>query len=352
MNSVETTPQWAERLGRSLGLVAEAARAVGLLPRAAVARARASLVAPPATSAFERGGLSGLNHDGTPVQAVFGLRRGAPPRLRLVVDPCSHLSDPVARDERVRASLYRACDPLIGNHDVRLESQRLHEALGPCSDVCASSFTHGPAWLATALNTEAAWATYVDTSVYDIEEGWRRVQRWLEGRLSCVVAARRFCAFGRKGYWVSSAAVAGANAQTLRLKVYLIMRDEHVADQALATVAPPLRNERLHRLLTAAIEGHRMVRDSVHMSAGFQPNGTLGSAKVDLGVASLGWSGAHTWDRICTVANLGGWTLPPIRDALLSGAMRLSFIGLGASASGKLKCSLYFKPGPDTRPWT
>ncbi len=285
------------------------------------------------------GGISGINHDQSPCQLCLSLASDSS-KVRLIVDPASHLSEP---DKRYQSSL--ATLQQIGMDKGLLHlNQRMLDWFGPGKQIRAESFTHGVMWLATDFNY-TSWATYIDSSVHKPDKAWYLVKQWLQNSLPISKHTDKLIQDVEPHGWLSSVSIEGISEIHARLKIYFRLYSNR-PQGALDGVLPLLNNSEFIKGLELLMGDNSLSQENLLISVGFsKQTGKVSDTKLDIGVTDFGLTGLESWVLLKQLCFMYGFSLPDIENDLTTQWIRLSFIGLGVTEDGRIKCNLYLKPG-------
>ncbi|MDT8853587.1 hypothetical protein RNZ50_00780 [Paracoccaceae bacterium Fryx2] len=287
-------------------------------------------------------GVSGLNHDGSPLQLCLGLRADRA-GWRVILDPALGPGPAQLRHDRARRALARDL-AAQGAAGAWPEFDRLLADCGPDAALPAADFAHGAFWVGAEIGGPGR-AIYVDAAARPAAEGWARAATAFracaaaEGEIGPTLAALADVA-------VPSSVGIEVRGGQRRLKLHCRLRAAP-PQGALAAALPMLADSRLLSAVAALMQGGPGL--SLHgfvIEAAFDAEtGLLGDAKLDLAMPEL-WPPAVALHRSRAAAAALGVNWPDTSVARLSGFARLSYVGIGRGADGQTRLNLYFKPAP------
>jgi hypothetical protein len=281
--------------------------------------------------------VSGLNHDGTPLQLCVTLSRaGAASRV---------LADPAAGEPDLERRFLRACGALDaalklgGSDQLRELCVRLLTSMVPDA-AAVRACPDGALWLAAGLSKPGV-AVYVDARV----AGRDGVRAWLARELGETEGTALLCAALDDDALVQSLGVEG-RGDAARVKVYWRLSRSRRLD----AIGPgALADARFADFVTAALRPRgRMRLSGIVCSAGVAAHdGSVSDVKLDLcGCPSCLDLDAAQWQGV--VEEVAARNDLPVPAALpeLFARSEVAFVGFGLDAAGDPRLNVYAKePG-------
>ena len=298
-----------------------------------------TLLAIPPDGQGQRGGRSGLNSDGSPLQLCLTATTNHC-YSRLLGDPAFVLADPKARFETSRLALTKLWD-LTDSRALAPWGDRTLNCYLPKDLAEFARFTSGVLWLGAGINTPGC-AMYVDARGKEgIQAAWDWAERWLTAILPNVTEAKLAIAALRDCAYLQSIGIEGSNLENVRAKLYWRFlrptRLDHLGIEL-------FQNQDLATFLTFVI------RDKILQLTGIVPSLGLAIATgemVDVKVDVCGHCLAYRPDQWIALVNQCtqqyGLANLAITEVLEQNRSAVSYLGMGCDIQGNLRLNLYLK---------
>ncbi len=332
----------AERIASANGLAALAEGALDLSP-GEIMRPLSSALGASRTEDGQAGALSGLNHDGVPLQVCLSLRQDAC-AVRVIIDPAISELEPKQRYIQAKAAA-QSSFRRAGQEDQEQALDMLLAELGPDKDHPVTAFQHGVLWVAEEIGG-AGRAIYTDASVRPGDEGWRRVKRAFlalsktpadqSGDVRRTIEALASIA-------VPASAGFEARKGQRRLKLHSRFTTEPPFG-ALTKVAPMLAEPNILGAVHAMMGDTELsLHDLVFEAAFHADDGQLLDAKLDIAAPAVS-SPQEAFLHTREAAKRLSVHWPTAAIARLSTGAKLSYVGIGRDLKGAARLNLYLKP--------
>jgi len=298
-----------------------------------------TLLAIPPDGQGQRGGRSGLNSDGSPLQLCLTATANHC-YSRLLGDPSFVLADPKARFEASRLALTEIWD-LTASRSLAALCDRTLNCYLPKDVAEFARFSSGVLWLGAGINTPGC-AMYVDARGKEgIQAAWDWAERWLTAILPDATEAKRAIAALRDCAYLQSIGIEGSNLENVRAKLYWRFSRPTRLDRLGIEL---FQNQDLATFLTLVIGDNILQLTGIVPSLGLViATGKMVDVKVDV----CGHCLAYRPDQWISVVNhctqQYGLVTFAIAEALAQNRSAVSYLGMGCDTQGKLRLNLYLK---------
>jgi len=298
-----------------------------------------TLLAIPPDGQGVRGGRSGLNSDGSPLQLCL---TATPKHLhsRLLSDPAFVLADPKERFEASQLALAEVLELTASQQLAALCDRTLRWYLP--EDVAGfDQFTSGVLWLGAGIDTPGC-AVYVDARRNgNFQEAWDWAQQWLADILPNSSAASSAIAALRNYAYLQSIGIEGSNLNNARAKLYWRFLRPTRLDQMGLEI---FQNPAFASFLTFVIRDSTLQLSGIVPSLGFAiATGETHDAKIDVCGHCLAYSTSKWIELVDCCTQMYGLTNLPVSEALEQNRSSVSYLGMGCDRSGALRLNLYLK---------
>jgi len=286
-----------------------------------------------------RGGVSGLNYDGSPLQLCLS---SSPERVscRLLVDPACDQSDPLARYQNSLVAVSRALSANESTTSLSAVFERTL-ALNLPNQGEPFSYPDGVLWVAVGLDSPGC-ALYVDARRGGAEIAHSRLVNWLKetcGSTEDVLTLAS--ALGGKAR-LMCLGIEGVSSRLSRAKVYWRLdKPRLLSDVGLDRFRNPL----FIRFLALCL-GNRTIRlDGIVLNAGVAvATGQLSDVKLDVCgcLHCLNYAPEEAVRVSDAISDQFGLCRLPVQEALSYG--EVAFFGLGIDGAGRARFNVYLKP--------
>ncbi len=300
------------------------------------------LLAMPAPGVGKRGGQSGLNHDGSPLQVcISSTHRGV--YSRLLGDPAFVLSDPYDRYQASRA----AFDHLLPLTQAMELQELCHRTLAfyvPEHRSEFDRFDSGVLWLGAGIQTPGC-ALYIDARQLHVQPdessdaAWTQAQTWLNAILPNASDANAAIAALRPHGELLSIGIEGSMLSNARAKLYWRFKRPVRLDQIELEI---LQDSAFASFLIHAIADRTLQLAGIVPSIGFSiATGDLFDAKLDICGHCLAYS-PSTWVELINACTQE-YDLAPLSITAALRQSQVSYIGLGLDRDRTARLNLYLK---------
>ena len=307
-------------------------------PKTVEALSQTLLAIPPDGQGI-RGGRSGLNDDGSPLQVCLTATQEYL-HSRFLGDPAFVLADPKERFEASRRTLAKVLE-LTASQQIASLCDRTLSCYLPEDLAGFSRFTSGVLWLGAGIDTPGC-ALYVDARRNgDFQEAWDWAQQWLASILPNSSEASSAIAVLRNYAYLQSIGIEGSSLNNARAKLYWrFLRPTRLDQIGLEIFCDPA----FASFLTF------IIRDSVLQLTGIVPSlgfaiatGKSLDAKIDVCAHCLAYSNSKWIELVNRCTQMYGLTQMPVSEALEHNRSSVSFLGLGCNRNGAVRLNLYLK---------
>jgi hypothetical protein len=336
-NEIDLEVDLSLRLQSVLQVAAEQSR-VSLATVESLSRA---LLAMPIAGIGQRGGRSGLNHDGSPLQVCFtATRQGI--HSRLLGDPAFVLGDPYVRFLASRSALQHLLE-LTDSLAIQDLCDRTLAVYVPTQISDFSRFDSGVLWLGAGIQSPGC-ALYVDArQSEDTDAAWDLAQVWLSQLLPSDIQAQAAIAVLRPVGQLLSIGIEGSKLSNARAKLYWRFQRPVQLDQLDIDL---LHDPLMTSFLIEVIRDRTLHLSGIVPSIGFRvATGELFDAKIDICGHCLAYDPA-TWMAViqaCTEQ----YELAPLPLVSALRQSRISYLGLGLDHQHHVRLNLYLKTAHD-----
>lgn len=286
-----------------------------------------------------RGGRSGLNDDGSPLQFCLTATQEYL-HSRFLSDPAFVLVDPKERFTTSQQALGKVLE-LKASQQLESLMNRTLSCYLPQDLADFSQFTSGVMWLGAGIDTPGC-ALYIDARRNgDHQSAWDWAQQWLTAILPNSRAANAAISALRNHAYLQSIGIEGSSLTNARAKLYWRFLRPIRLDQIDLEI---LQNSAFASFLTF------IIRDSVLQLTGIVPSlgfaistGESYDAKIDVCGHCLDYSNYKWMELINCCTQMYGLKQMPVGEALEHNRSKVSFLGLGCNRNGKLRLNLYLK---------
>jgi len=298
-----------------------------------------TLLAIPPDGQGSRGGKSGLNSDGSPLQLCLT----ATPKYshsRLLSDPGFVLADPKERFVASRQALADILELTASQQLASLCDRTLRWYL-PEDAAGFAQFTSGVLWLGAGLDTPGC-AMYVDARRNgNFQEAWDWAQQWLANILPNSSASGSAIAALRNYAYLQSIGIEGSNLNNARAKLYWRFLRPTRLDQMGLEI---FKNPAFASFLTFVIRDSILQLSGIVPSLGFEiSTGETHDAKIDVCGHCLAYSSSKWIELVNCCTQMYGLTNLPVSEALEENRSSVSYLGMGCDLSCALRVNLYLK---------
>jgi hypothetical protein len=301
-----------------------------------------ALLALPESGIGKRGGRSGLNHDGSPLQVCLSsTSQGV--YTRLLADPAFVLADPYERYVDSRAAFERV-----------LRLTRATELLDLCDRTLScyvpnqrsefDRFDSGVLWLGAGLQMPGC-ALYVDARQRQVQSddpydaAWTQAQVWLNAILPDATEANAAIAALRSHGELLSIGIEGSKLSNARAKLYWRFKRPTRLDQIEIEI---LNHPAFVEFLIHVIADRTLLLSGIVPSIGFSvTTGNLLDAKLDICGHCLAYHPTAWAELIQACTQCYG--LAPLSVASALSQSQVSYIGLGLDHNQQARLNLYLK---------
>ncbi len=286
-----------------------------------------------------RGGRSGLNDDGSPLQFCLTATQDYL-HCRFLSDPAFVLANPKERFEVSRQALAKILE-LTASEQLEYLCDRTLNCYLPEDIAGFSRFTSGVFWLGAGIDTPGC-ALYVDARRNgDLQEAWDWAQQWLTSVLPNSSEANSAIAVLRKYAYLQSIGIEGSSLNNARAKLYWrFLRPTRLDQMGLEIFCDPAFTSFLTFI----------IRDSVLQLTGIVPSlgfaittGKSLDAKIDVCGHCLAYSNSKWIELVNSCTQMYGLTEIPVSKALEHNRSSVSFLGLGCNRNSEVRLNLYLK---------
>jgi hypothetical protein len=294
---------------------------------------------PQPPDSLPRGGRSGLNYDGSPLQFCMSASRNGV-SYRLLGDPAWELAEPL---DRYHASCV-ALEEVIALTSSRPLAPLLHSTLAlnlPESEADIRQYPDGVMWLAGSLNGPGC-AMYVDARRGGAEIALERLMNWLHAISADTEHTRELHGALQRNADLMCLGIEGVSMERARAKVYWRMRQPAGLDELQLS---PFCDPGFVTFLNLCL-GQRSIRlTGIVLNAGIHiPTGQWADVKLDVcGCRNcLDFSAQEALEVANSLTSAFDLAPLPVATALEYG--EIAFWGFGLDAQGQQRINIYFKP--------
>ncbi|RAM51615.1 MAG: hypothetical protein C6Y22_11215 [Hapalosiphonaceae cyanobacterium JJU2] len=307
-------------------------------PKAVEALSQTLLAIPPDGQGV-RGGKSGLNSDGSPLQVCL-TATSKHLYSRLLSDPGFVLADPKERFEASRQALAEVLQ-LTASQQLAILCDRTLRWYLPKDVVGFSRFTSGVLWLGAGIDTPGC-AMYIDARRNgNFQEAWDWAQQWLADILPNSREASSAIAALRNYAYLQSIGIEGSNLNNARAKLYWRFLRPTRLDQMGLEI---FQNPALASFLTFVIKDSTLQLSGIVPSLGFAiTTGESHDAKIDVCGHCLPYSTSKWVELVNCCTQMYDLTNIPVREALAQNCSSVSYLGMGCDRNDALRLNLYLK---------
>ncbi|MEB3311174.1 MAG: hypothetical protein VKJ02_13170 [Snowella sp.] len=322
-------------------LLAVTTQVSGVSPESVAALSQTLLAIPPDDQG-QRGGRSGLNSDGSPLQLCLTATENHC-YSRLLGDPGFVLADPKARFD----ASYLALTEILTLTDSPALASLCDRTLNryiPKDVAEFARFTSGVLWLGAGLDTPGC-AMYVDARRTEgIQMAWDWAERWLTAILPDATEARTAIAALRDCAYLQSIGIEGSNLENVRAKLYWRFLRPTRLDRLGIEL---LQNSDLATFLTLVIRDNILQLMGIVPSLGFAiATGKIVDVKVDVCGHCLPYRPDQWINLVNRCTQQYGLARLPIAEALEQNRSTVSYLGMGCDTQENLRLNLYLKAFP------
>lgn len=299
-----------------------------------------SLLAIPPDGQGERGGRSGLNNDGSPLQLCL---TSTPKYLhrRFLSDPAFVLADPQLRFNASRQALTEVLQ-LTKSQLLKPLCDRTLNFYLPKDVEGFSRFTSGVLWLGAGIDTPGC-ALYIDARRNgNFREAWDWAKQWLTSILPSSQTATSAIDCLRNYAYLQSIGIEGSNLKNARAKLYWrFLRPTNLKQMSLEV----FQNPAFASFLTFVIRDSLLRLTGIVPSLGFEiTTGQILDGKIDVCAHCLTYSDSQWMDLVNGCTQMYGLMPMPVNEALVNNRTSVSFLGMGCDRNGAIRLNLYLKP--------
>lgn len=319
-------------------LIRGAAKIGGVDPERAT-RLGQALLAAPVNGKEVRGGRSGLNNNGSPLQFCMSASADGI-GYRLLADPASELADPLARYRASYSAIESVLD-LTGSSSIDSLFQQTLQLNLPSEEDKFVDYPDGVMWLAANLDGPGC-AMYVDARRGGEQVALERLGHWLtklcsptndiDALLRSLKIQSRLMCLG----------VEGVSPAYARAKVYWRLAEAVRLDQL---GLEGFKDRSFTEFLSLSVGQRRINLTGIVLNAGIDvATGNWADVKLDVcGCQNcLNYSAAEAIQAGGAITSHFGLASLPLAEALEYG--ELAFFGLGLDARGKRRFNVYLRP--------
>jgi hypothetical protein len=300
-----------------------------------------TLLALPEEGYGRRGGRTGLNSDGSPIQFSISMtEKGA--FSRLLSDPAFVLINPYERYLHSLFSLRKLIKLTSSEELEELCDITLASNLPASKEKLSDNYPDGVMWLGAGLGVPGI-ALYIDGRRGTEEEAWKRIYEWLitimpaSGESILAVNALK------KYSQIMCIGIEGSSLENARAKIYWrLKRPLSLNDMELEI----LKDNAFSEFLTQLAGDKKILLNGLVFSLGIHiGSGKIYDAKIDVCACRrcLNYKPREWLDKLHIAAAAYGIPVPDIEKILLENMCAVSYFGIGNDIKGNTRLNLYLK---------